>query len=66
MHNTYKANGRRGTAISICDNGNVILYNMEEINSLEVFWHIAYALILIKFLHILVLVTMLILFHPIF
>ena len=33
MRNTYKTNGRRGTAISISDIGNNILYNMKEINS---------------------------------
>ena len=40
---SYKTNGRRVTAISISDVCNGILYNMTEMNILEVISNITYA-----------------------
>ena len=56
IHNTYKANDRRGNAISLSDIYNDILHNVKEMNDIV---HLANYICVVK-------VTMLTHFHPIF
>ena len=66
IHNTYKTNDRRGTAYQYLICVTISFTILKKLILLQVIWQITYAYMLFKFLHTLVLVTMLIRFHLIF